>query len=188
MLSAPAWEQRKLEDLLDKKEGIRRGPFGSALKKEFFVSEKEYAVYEQQNAIYDNYETRYYISKEKFEELEKFRIIPGDYILSGAGTVGKISMVPIDVRDGVINQALVRIRINDKVDPLYFLMWMRSPEMQRKLTASNPGSAMVNLVPMSEVKKWEILISKKEEQGKIGNFFGNLDSLISLHQRTPSSC
>ncbi|BDP72769.1 hypothetical protein EfmAA96_05540 [Enterococcus faecium] len=32
-----AWEQRKFECLLDKKDGVRRGPFGSALKKEFFA-------------------------------------------------------------------------------------------------------------------------------------------------------
>ncbi|BDP76438.1 hypothetical protein EfmAA242_06660 [Enterococcus faecium] len=45
-----AWEQRKFECLLDKKDGVRRGPFGSALKKEFFVSNSNFVVYEQQNA------------------------------------------------------------------------------------------------------------------------------------------
>ncbi|HFP8503870.1 TPA: restriction endonuclease subunit S, partial [Enterococcus faecium] len=37
-----AWEQRKFECLLDKKDGVRRGPFGSALKKEFFVSNSNF--------------------------------------------------------------------------------------------------------------------------------------------------
>ena len=62
------WKQHKFEDLLDSKDGVRRGPFGSALKKEFFVENSEYVVYEQQNAIYDNYHTRYKITKEKFDE------------------------------------------------------------------------------------------------------------------------
>lgn len=30
------WKKKQYNDLLDKSEGIRRGPFGSALKKEFF--------------------------------------------------------------------------------------------------------------------------------------------------------
>ena len=34
-----AWEQQKFSDMLDSSDGIRRGPFGSALKKDFFVPE-----------------------------------------------------------------------------------------------------------------------------------------------------
>lgn len=68
-----AWEERKFENLLDSKDGVRRGPFGSALKKEFFVKNSEFVVYEQQNAIYDNYHIRYKITKEKFDELSKFK-------------------------------------------------------------------------------------------------------------------
>lgn len=52
-----------LNAYLIKKDGVRRGPFGSALKKEFFVSNSNFVVYEQQNAIYDNYETRYKITE-----------------------------------------------------------------------------------------------------------------------------
>ena len=77
------WEERKFESLLDKNEGVRRGPFGSALKKDLFVKESPYVVYEQQNAIYDHYETRYNISKEKFEELHKFELIADDFIMNG---------------------------------------------------------------------------------------------------------
>lgn len=181
---AGEWEERKFEDLLNQHDGIRRGPFGSALKKEFFVKESDYVVYEQHNAIYDNYETRYNITKEKFEELRKFQLNEGDFILSGAGTIGKISRVPKGIKPGVFNQALVRIKIDTNVmDSEYFLQWIRSDDMQRKLTDSNPGSAMVNLVPMSEVKNWDVLIPSIPEQQKIGDFFKNLDEMISLQQR-----
>jgi len=42
---------------------------------------------------------------------------------------------------------------------------------------------MVNLVPMSEVKEWEVMVPEKAEQAKLGEFFSNLDRLITLHQR-----
>ena len=181
---ADDWEERKFESLLDKNEGVRRGPFGSALKKDLFVKESPYVVYEQQNAIYDHYETRYNISKEKFEELHKFELIADDFIMSGAGTIGRISKVPKGIKKGVFNQALIRFRINKELtDSEYFLQFIRADFMQRKLTGANPGSAITNLVPMSDVKKWEIKVPIKEEQKKIGSFFKQLDETIALHQR-----
>lgn len=182
--NAGDWEQRKFKDLLDENDGIRRGPFGSALKKEIFVPKSDYVVYEQYNAINDDYITRYNITKEKFDELHKFELSAGDFIMSGAGTIGKISMVPEGIKKGVINQALIRFKINSyKTDSEYFLQYIRAEFMQKKLTNANPGSAMANLVPMSEVKNWEILIPTIEEQQKIGKLFQKLDDTITLHQR-----
>lgn len=178
------WELCKFKGLLDEQDGIRRGPFGSALKKAFFVENSEYVVYEQQNAIYDNYETRYKISKEKFKELEKFSISEGDFIMSGAGTIGRISRVPKGVAKGVFNQALIRFRTNTEVtDSEYFIQFVRADKMQKKLTGANPGSAITNLVPMSEIKKWDILIPSKKEQILVGLFLKKLDNTITLHQR-----
>ncbi len=179
-----SWEQRKFSNLLDKNDGIRRGPFGSALKKAFFVPESEYVVYEQQNAIYDRYDTRYNITEKKFKELHRFAIFPGDFIMSGAGTIGRISRVPEDIKQGVFNQALIRMRISSEItDSEFFLQWMRSDDMQRKLTQANPASAMVNLVPMSEVKDWDVMVPNKDEQIVLGLLFRWLDNLITLHQR-----
>ena len=144
----------------------------------------EYVVYEQQNAIYDTYETRYKISKEKFKELEKFSISEGDFIMSGAGTIGRISRVPKGVAKGVFNQALIRFRTNTEVtDSEYFIQFVRADKMQKKLTGANPGSAITNLVPMSEIKKWDILIPSKKEQILVGLFLKKLDNTITLHQR-----
>ena len=179
-----AWEQRKFLDLLDAQNGIRRGPFGSSLKKDSFVKKSDYVVYEQQNAIYDNYETRYFISKEKYNELIRFNIQPGDFIMSGAGTIGRISMVPDGIKKGIFNQALIRFKVNkDSINPLYFLKFMQSDMMQKQLTQANPGSAMTNLVPMDELKKWEVTIPSLEEQNRISIFINQIDEFITLHQR-----
>ena len=179
-----AWEQRKFLDLLDAQNGIRRGPFGSSLKKDSFVKKSDYVVYEQQNAIYDNYETRYFISKEKYNELIRFNIQPGDFIMSGAGTIGRISMVPDGIKKGVFNQALIRFKVNkDSINPLYFLKFMQSDMMQKQLTQANPGSAMTNLVPMDELKKWDVTIPSLEEQNRISTFINQIDTFITLHQR-----
>lgn len=104
--------------------------------------------------------------------------------MSGAGTIGRISRVPKGIKKGVFNQALIRFRINEEVtDAEYFIQFIRAEKMQRKLTGANPGSAITNLVPMKEVKYWDIFIPDIEEQTKIGNFFKQLDDTITLHQR-----
>ena len=177
-----SWKSKKFKELLDQTEGIRRGPFGSALKKEFFVQNSEYVVYEQQNAIYDHFNTRYRISEEKYHELNKFMLSSGDFIMSGAGTIGKISLVPDGIEKGVFNQALIRLRVNKNINKEFFLQWMRSPEMQNNLTKANPASAMVNLVPMSEVKEWDVIVPSFEEQSAIGSLFRTLDNLLSNYK------
>ena len=178
------WSKYKFADMLDKNNGIRRGPFGSSLRKDSFVKKGDYVVYEQQNAIYNMYKTRYNINKSKFEELKKFELQPGDFIMSGAGTIGKISEVPEGITPGIFNQALIRFKINKKTTSrTFFLTFMRSYTMQRKLTEKNPGSAISNLVSMKEVKNFSIVIPDKQEQQKIGNFFTKLDKLLDLQQQ-----
>lgn len=47
------WDVMPLYQLCDQNNGLVRGPFGGALKKEFF-SNSGYKVYTQQNAIYQD--------------------------------------------------------------------------------------------------------------------------------------
>ena len=79
-----------------------------ALKKEIFQP-NGYAVYEQQNAIYQNLRFRYYIDEEKFNELRRFAVQPGDVIVSCSGTIGKTFVIPKNAPEGIINQALLKL-------------------------------------------------------------------------------
>lgn len=176
------WEQREFTQILKTKDGIKRGPFGSALKKEYFIPYGNYAVYEQRNAIYNSFNTRYYITQDKFEELKKFELVPGDIIMSGSGTIGRLALIPFNSKPGIFNQALIRFRINEQNDNLFFLYFMRTPKLQKKLTNVNPGSAMVNLVPIKEIKKWKFPFPYKREQKRIVSLLSKMDSLLTLYE------
>src|SRR3990172_7111389 len=105
------WSLVKLSDVV---ENFKRGPFGSTIKKSFFVP-TGYKVYEQKNAIYNTIETgTYFINDEKFQELKDFEVCPGDFIVSCSGTIGKIYQLPSNAPCGIINQALLRIRLKEK--------------------------------------------------------------------------
>ena len=69
---------------------IKRGPFGSSLKKEVFVP-SGVKIYEQQHAINNDFTLgQYYVDEAKYQELKVFRVSPGDLIISCSGTIGKI--------------------------------------------------------------------------------------------------
>ena len=178
------WEQRKFKTLLISKEGIRRGPFGSMLKKDSFVprSKNSFAVYEQRNAIYNKFDVRYFIDSTKYAKLKNFHLHENDIIMSGAGTIGRLAKIPHNFKKGVFNQALIRFRVNDEVNTDYFLSFMITPAMQKKLTEANPGSAMVNLVPMNELKNWKVHIPKLNEQTEISKLVKQVTLLLSLQQ------
>ncbi|UVJ12468.1 restriction endonuclease subunit S [Staphylococcus aureus] len=166
----PEWENVMLQKVLkDKTEGIKRGPFGGALKKDIFV-ESGYAVYEQRNAIYDISNFRYYIDENKYNEMISFSVQPNDIIMSCSGTIGRLSLIPQNFTKGIINQALIRFRTNHKIRSEFFLIFMRSNQMQRKILEANPGSAITNLVPVKELKLIPFPLPVKFEQDKISQF------------------
>ncbi|CAC6086713.1 Type I restriction-modification system, specificity subunit S [Staphylococcus aureus] len=166
----PEWENVMLQKVLkDKTEGIKRGPFGGALKKDIFV-ESGYAVYEQRNAIYDISNFRYYINENKYKEMQSFSVQPNDIIMSCSGTIGRLALIPQNYTKGIINQALIRFRTNHKIRSEFFLIFMRSNQMQRKILEANPGSAITNLVPVKELKLIPFPLPVKFEQDKISQF------------------
>ena len=115
------------EDIVLPQEGFLRGPFGSTLKKSLFIPKAEdtYKVYEQSVVLQEDKTLgKYYVSKEYFENnLSRFEVKSGDFLISCSGVnYGAIYQLKGDIEKGVINQALLRVRINPNiVDENYFL-------------------------------------------------------------------
>ena len=96
------WSIGTLEDICVPN-GVVRGPFGGALKKEIFVP-FGYKVYEQRNAIYQSVNIgNYYVDESKYREMSRFAVKSGDYIISCSGTIGKIYQIPLTFPKGIIN-------------------------------------------------------------------------------------
>ena len=147
---------------------LRRGPFGSSITKSMFVP-SGFKVYEQGNAIYrDASRGNYFVNHEKYEELSGFTVLPGDFIVSCAGTVGRIFELPEDAVTGVINQALMRVRINDTIlNRHFFAKLFESAFFQRKVLSDAKGTAMVNLAGIKELNLVPVAICGLSEQKEI---------------------
>jgi len=154
--------------LLSDKSAFKRGPFGSALKKSIFVK-SGYKVYEQYCPINDDCSfARYFITKEKFKELEGFAVQAGDYLISCSGTMGRITQVPDEFDEGIINQALLRVRINKNiVTDSYFKLLFRSPYFQRQILDNTTGSAIQNVKGVAALKAIPLPLPPLKEQIEI---------------------
>ena len=118
------WEVSSLENVCS---SIVRGPFGSALKKEFFVepNSNTYKVYEQKHAIQKDAKIgSYYVTEEKFKELSRFEVKSGDIIMSCSGTIGELFIIPPNAEKGLINQALLKFTLNNQIYKRFFLFLM----------------------------------------------------------------
>jgi type I restriction enzyme S subunit len=180
------WAWCKWENILDYDDGaFKRGPFGSALKKEFFVK-NGYKVYEQYCPINDDCSfERYYVSDEKFKELESFAVRANDFLVSCSGvTLGRITQIPKDFKEGIINQALLRVRINSIIyDFTFFKTLFRSRFFQKRIFENSTGSAIPNVKGVNELKAIPVPIcSLLEQQQIILELESRLSTLDQLDQ------
>ncbi|NOG31770.1 hypothetical protein HLB35_08295 [Halomonas sp. TBZ9] len=132
--------------------------------------ESGYKVYEQYCPINDDCSfVRYYITPEKFEELKAFEVKDGDFLISCSGvSLGRITQVPTGSEPGVINQALLRVRLNNHIyDDKFFKLVFRSPEFQKAIFANSTGSAIPNLKGVKELKSMLLPHPSMAEQTEI---------------------
>lgn len=154
-----------------------RGPFGGALKKEIFTTEG-YAVYEQQHAIYRNLDFRYYIDKNKFSELKRFAVNPGDMIVSCSGTIGKTFVIPPNAPKGVINQALLKLTPNEELN-VFYLQYFFENTISKVLNGVARGGAIKNVPSVSELKLIELPLPSLTVQKKLVNVLDNFESICT---------
>lgn len=122
------------------------GPYGSSLTKSMYTS-RGYRVYGQQQVIPDDFTCGdYYISAEKFEEMRRYQVFPGDVLISVMGTVGRAAVVPNDVEAGIINPRLVRYRPDFAlIRPRFFQLAVGGSLCQIQLTLMAQGATMEGL-------------------------------------------
>ena len=158
----------------------RKGPFGSSLTKSMFVSKSEHSikVYEQKNAIQKDYRLGdYYISEDKFSEMQSFVTKPSDIIVSCAGTIGETYLLPEEAPIGIINQALMRVELyNLDIADYWQLFFAYILLIENEMKGA--GSAIKNIPPFEFLKAILVPIPPLQEQKRITEKYNELTKLI----------
>ena len=114
---------------------------------------------------------------------ENYLLKDGDILFARTGaSVGKTFIYK--AFNGVVYYAgfLIRARLKENCSPQFVFYNTLTKEYERfiRVTSQRSGQPGVNA---HEYATFELLLPKHDEQCEIGNFFTNLDHLITLHQR-----
>ena len=125
-----------------------------------------------------------YISREKYEEYSKIsgKVEVGDLLVTGVGSIGVPLLIdhtePLYFKDGNV----IWFKNKDKIDGNFFYYSFIVQTIQ-KYIRDVAGIGTVGTYTIDSGRKTPISNPSRKEQQKIGNFFKQLDNLITLHQR-----
>ena len=138
------WAIARMEELSQPgRPAVKAGPFGSSLKKSFYVP-SGYRVYGQEQVLAGNLSVGdYYVDETLFNSLKSCEVKAGDVLMSLVGTYGEAVIVPADAEPGIINPRLLRLSLDPtKVLPEFLCLWLHSIGTQRRLTNLAQGGTM----------------------------------------------
>ncbi len=170
----------KIEKLLSKKydianfddisstkpNALKAGPFGSSLKKEYYVS-AGYKIYGQEQVIKDDpHFGDYYIDEERFSTLKSCEVDSGDILISLVGTIGKVLIIPENFEKGIINPRLVKLSLHKKINPNFIKLFLQSDFVINHLKDQSHGGTM-DVLNLGILRELPIPIPSLEEQTEI---------------------
>ncbi|MCB1206323.1 MAG: restriction endonuclease subunit S [Verrucomicrobiae bacterium] len=163
------------------------GPYGSSLTKAMYVGEG-YRVYGQQQVILDEFSIGdYYISSDKYSQMERYSVKPRDLLITVMGTIGAVAVVPEGVDPGIINPRLVLYRVDEtSLLPEFAQALFRSDLGRVQLDSTSKGTTMEGL-NMEIIGSVRITVPPVLEQQSILSFLRTettkFDALTTEAQR-----
>lgn len=185
------WKIKKIKNIIcNDKDGIKIGPFGSALANKTMV-DGPYNIYGQANLVNDNFSyTKNTINKSTFHTLKSYQVLPNDICLSMMGTIGKCKTVPIGIKAGIMDSHLIKIRLDKTQILSKFFEYVYDKDLSdiciTEMQYVKKGSIMDGL-NTSIVKNLRIIIPSVLEQQDIVDYLdtkcADIDSLTADIQK-----
>ena len=115
--------------------------------------------------------------------MKQFVAKAGDLIVSCAGTIGEIYELPQDAEEGVFNQALMRVQVNDEAVNKEIFITVFSSMIDKFSRIYSNGSAIKNIPPFADLKRTQVFLPCKEEQNAIAQLLYLLDERIATQNK-----
>ncbi len=174
-----AWEQRKFSELTE----IRSA---SRVHKEEWQSSGVpfYRSSDVMAALNGTENEKAFISEELYEKLSAVsgKLEKGDILVTGGGSVGKPYIVPNNEPLYTKDADLLWVKNNEKLVPYFIYTFFFSPAFSDYLNSVSHVGTIAHYT-ITQLEETPITLPCVSEQQKIGDYFRNIDSLITLHQR-----
>ena len=168
------WEQRKLSEVSDVRDGTHDSPSYLSQGHPFVTSKNV-------KDGYINYEDIQYISDEDFEAINKrSKVDVNDILMGMIGTIGNLALIRTEPDFAIKNVAL--IKDTKQISYLYLYHYLQSPSTEKQLLLGLDGGTQ-KFVSLKNIRDLNVIMPAEAEQVKVGTFFESLKNLITLHQR-----
>lgn len=179
------WKHYKMDDVIDE---ISMGPFGSDVKKEFYVNKGIPILNGSNLQGFKLQENSFgYLTEEKADSLNKCNAHRGDIIVTHRGTLGQIVYVPSNSKYDryVISQSQFRFRCKpDLVDVQYLVYYFHTREGQYKILANASQVGVPALArATSTFRLIDIKLPSLADQRRIASILSSLDRKIELNNK-----
>lgn len=179
------WKHYKMDDVIDE---ISMGPFGSDVKKEFYVNKGIPILNGSNLQGFKLQENSFgYLTEEKADSLNKCNAHRGDIIVTHRGTLGQIVYVPSNSKYDryVISQSQFRFRCKpDLVDVQYLVYYFHTREGQYKILANASQVGVPALArATSTFRLIDIKLPSLADQRRIASILSSLDRKIDLNNK-----
>jgi len=172
------WEQRKLKEVLSFLKDGTHGTHADTVDGPLLLSAKNI---KDGTIRWDEADRR--ISQDEYEKIHsKFSLKKGDVLLTIVGSIGETAILK-DPEGITFQRSVAFLRPNEYISSDFLYAKIQTPAFQkdlesRKSTSAQPGIYLGDLaeIPVEYAPSLE-------EQIKIGEYFWQLDHLITLHQR-----
>jgi len=182
------WPLVEIRELAANHKGaMRTGPFGSNLLHSEFTPEGDVAVLGIDNAVQNRFVwgERRFISNDKYQELQSYRIFPGDVIVTIMGTIGRSAVIPDDIPVAINTKHLAAITLNREVANPLFLSYSihSSPSVLKQFASKNRGAIMSGL-NLGIIKETKIKRPPVGLQNRFAEIHVRVDQLKSSYQQS----
>ena len=172
------WEQRKLSEFVDK--AVDNRGKTPPLDDNGIHPLIEVAALGGVHPDYSKVEK--YLNDDSFENNLRAYIKEGDILFTTVGSIGLVSLM--DSREeAAIAQNIVAFRAKENFVPEYLYSLFSNEKNQYKAKRIVMGAVQPSIKVSQLVDVEYMLTQNVKEQQKIGEYFSNLDHLITLHQR-----
>ncbi len=118
-----------------------------------------------------------FIDEQTHKALRRSAILPGDVLLTIAGTIGRAAEVPEDAPAEMnCNQAVAILRVTDEVDRTYMRHWLESVDAQRQIYGATVTGTISNL-SLGQIRSLQIPLPPLDEQRRIAAILDKADAL-----------